>query len=129
MQEEGLRLKPYTDTVGKVTIGYGRNLTDKGITEIEAIDLLRHDVEETLSMLPYAIPYLLTMNEVRQRILADMAFNMGISTLLTFKKMLTYVKLSEYDLAANEMENSTWYRQTGVRAAKLTKMMRTGKDL
>ena len=127
--EEGLRLKPYVDTVGKVTIGYGKNLTDNGITEVQALDFLMEEINQVMEELPPKISFWNGLSEVRQRVLADMAFNMGVPTLLSFKKMLTYLKLGEYNLAADQMENSLWYEQVKGRAVKLTKMMRTGKDL
>jgi len=40
---EGLRLKPYHCPAGKLTIGIGRNLEDKGITEKEALMLLENE--------------------------------------------------------------------------------------
>ena len=127
--EESLRLKPYVDTVGKITIGYGRNLTDDGISEVEAVDFLRTEIDEVLQELPPKISFWNNLNEVRQRVLADMAFNMGVPTLLTFKRMLAYMKINEFDLASNEMENSLWATQVYGRAVKLAQMMRTGKDL
>jgi lysozyme len=127
--EEGLRLKPYVDTVGKITIGYGMNLTDRGITEVQAIDFLTQEIDEVMTELPPKIPFWDKLSEVRQRVLADMAFNMGVPTLLTFKRMLTYLKLNEYELAANEMLDSEWAEQVHGRAVKLAQMMRTGKDL
>ena len=127
--EESLRLKPYVDTVGKITIGYGRNLTDDGISEVEAVDFLRTEIDEVLQELPPKISFWNNLNEVRQRVLADMAFNMGVPTLLTFKRMLAYMKINEFDLASNEMEDSLWATQVHGRAVKLAQMMRTGKDL
>jgi lysozyme len=129
MIDEGLRLHPYLDTVGKTTIGYGRNLTDNGISEVEAIDLLQHDIDKVMEMLPSAIPFWAKLSDARQRVLANMCFNMGLPTLLSFKKMLAYLKINEYELAAHEMENSLWYKQVGGRAVRLTVMMRTGKDV
>lgn len=129
MKEEGLRLHPYTDTVGKLTIGYGRNLTDNGITEVEAVDMLRHDIETVVDELPKKIPLFLAIDEVRQRVLADMAFNMGIPTLLSFKQTLHYIQIKNFDMAAKEMEDSLWYKQVGTRAARLCTMMRTGRDI
>ena len=43
---EGLRLKPYKCTSGALTIGYGRNLDARGITEAEAEMMLSHDIDD-----------------------------------------------------------------------------------
>jgi len=128
-QEEGLRLKPYKDSLGFLTIGYGRNLETNGITEVEAVDMLQHDVIFVVNELPKVIPMFLAIDEVRQRVLTDMAFNMGVQTLLTFKRMIHNVQIKNFNAAADEMESSTWYKQVGTRAAKLATMMRTGRDL
>ena len=86
-RHEGLRLKPYRDTVGKLTIGYGRNLDDRGISEDEAGFMLDNDIDLVVAELE-RMPLFLSLNPVRQVVLANMAFNMGMPTLLTFRRML-----------------------------------------
>ena len=44
VRHEGLRLKPYRCTAGKLTIGIGRNLDDCGISQTEAYLLLENDI-------------------------------------------------------------------------------------
>src|ERR1039458_3658844 len=104
-RDEGLRLKPYKDTVGKTTIGYGRNLDDSGISEEEASYLLSNDVERTADMLSQALPAIdkLLMNDnVRWCVLVAMAFNMGINGLLQFHNMLAAVQAGDWDLRSEE---------------------------
>lgn len=127
-RHEGLRLKPYTDTVGKLSIGVGRNLTDRGISEAEAGVLLANDIEIVRIELSNAAPWWLRLDDVRQRVLADMAFNLGVPVLLTFSVMLAAVKRGDFALASAEMLRSRWAEQVGERAQRLARMMRTGRD-
>lgn len=128
-RHEGLRLKPYTDTVGKLTIGVGRNLTDRGISEAEAGVLLANDIEAVRLELTNNWPWWLQLDDVRQRVVMDMAFNMGVPVLMTFGRFLARLKRGEFDAAAAEMLASLWARQVGDRAQRLAKMMRTGQDV
>jgi len=126
VQHEGLRLKPYTDTVGKLTIGVGRNLTDVGITDDEAALLLDNDITRVWQELTHAVGCFSSLDEVRQHVLLDMAFNLGVPRLLKFEKMLAAVEGHHFDVAADEMLNSKWASQVGKRAQTLAAMMRDG---
>lgn len=123
--DEGLRLRPYRCTEGKLTIGYGRNLQDNGISRDEAEQLLRNDVDEIERELKGIRQYHY-LDPNRQTVLANMAYNMGVSGLKTFKLMLANISLGDYDGAAREMLNSKWARQVGDRAKRLADIMRTG---
>ena len=125
IRDEGLRLLPYTDTVGKLTIGVGRNLTDKGISEEEARLLLDSDIKEHLQLLDDNLEWWRTMSENRQRVLANMAFNLG-SRLLGFTNTLAAMKRGDCEAAADGMAASKWATQVGPRADRLVKIMREG---
>lgn len=125
-RDEGVRLKPYRDSVGKLTVGIGRNLDDVGISDAEADFLLANDIARSVADLDRALPWWRTLDEVRQRVLANMAFNVGITKLLTFKNTLRMVKDAEYGAAAEAMKASLWHRQVGPRAVRLEQMMRDG---
>lgn len=125
-RDEGVRLKPYRDSVGKLTVGIGRNLDDVGISDAEADFLLANDIARSVADLDRALPWWRTLDEVRQRVLANMAFNVGITKLLTFKNTLRMVKNAEYGAAAEAMKASLWHRQVGPRAVRLEQMMRDG---
>lgn len=125
-RDEGVRLKPYQCTAGKTTIGVGRNLDDRGITEHEADYLLLNDIELVTVQLDKSIPWWRTMSDARQRVLANMCFNLGISGLLYFKNTLVAMKAGKYDDAAEGMLKSLWAKQVGQRAVRLAKMMREG---
>ena len=123
---EGLRLKPYQCTAGKWTIGYGRNLEDNGITKFEAEQLLTHDVSGVIMQLSEAIDGWHCLNEARKAVLVNMAFNMGVSGLMKFKKTLGYVRLKMYKEASVEMLDSGWAEQVPNRAAELSVQMESG---
>ena len=127
-RHEGRRLFPYVDTVGKVTIGCGRNLTDCGIRDTEADLMLDNDITECLAELDVRLPWSERLDEVRQRVLADMMFNLGWSRLSRFTRTLTAIERGEYGTAATQMLTSLWARQVGQRAQRLAAMMATGKE-
>lgn len=127
-RHEGLRLKPYRDAVGKLTIGYGRNLEDRGISEDEAGFMLDNDIDQVVAELE-RLPLYLGLDSVRQTVLANMAFNMGVPTLLEFRRMLGALAEKDWDRAADEMLDSKWARQVGSRAVELSELMRRGEAL
>ncbi|ASU03425.1 lysozyme [Pseudoalteromonas phage SL25] len=126
-KHEGLKLKPYTDTVGKLTLGIGRNLEDKGITEQEALFMLNNDVDYFYKKITKELPWIKNLDDARQNVLVNMAFNLGVNGLLSFKNMLNAVATCRFLLASEEMLNSKWARQVGNRAVELSEQMRTGE--
>lgn len=123
---EGLRLKPYQDTVGKATIGVGRNLDDRGISMHEAMLMLDHDIDDVEADLDRVMPWWRSLSEARQLVLADMCFNLGVARLTAFKNTLAAMKAGDYEAAADGMLASRWASQVGKRAQKLAKAMREG---
>lgn len=123
---ENLKLKPYVDSVGKLSIGIGRNLDDRGITVEEAFYLCRNNIKECKVDLDKNLPWWRKLDNNRQIVILDMCFNMGITKLLKFVNTLNAMKNGRYEDAAKGMENSLWYKQTKRRAVKLVKVMRTG---
>lgn len=120
------RFYPYRDSVGKLTIGYGRNLDDRGLSLQEVELLLDNDIEEHMQELFEKVPWIKRLDGVRQSVLVDMAFNLGVAGLLAFKRTLTSVQNGDYTLAGMQMLASKWARQVKRRALTLSKMMRTG---
>ncbi len=125
---EGVRDRPYKDSVGKLTIGVGRNLTDKGLKPKEIEYLLMNDIMECIDDLNKYLPWWRQLNEVRQRVLMDMSFNLGIGGLLGFKNTLAFIQSGDYEQASQNMLSSKWAGQVGQRARRLSEMMRTGQD-
>lgn len=122
--DEDLRLTPYKCPAGKLTIGVGRNLEDNGITRAEAYHLLRNDVDQCHRLLSLAIPFYDRLPFDKKEILLNMCFNMGLTTLLTFKRMLAAMAVNNWDEAAHEMGRSDWAKQVGVRAKRLIEKMK-----
>lgn len=126
-RHEGLRLKPYYCTANHLTIGYGRNLEDRGLTQDEADYLLANDIASVRAKLADQIPWYLNLSSVRQAVLVNMAFNLGVGGLLKFKKMLAAVQQSNYEVAAVEMLDSRWADQVGYRSQELAEQMRVNE--
>lgn len=125
---EGLRLKPYKCTAGKLTIGYGRNLDDVGISQAEADMLFERDfakAEADARRLCKEFDIDVdSLIEQRFYVLTDMMFNLGYSRLSKFKKLLYALKTGSYETAAREMLDSNWAKQVGNRAIKLSTLMK-----
>ena len=126
--DEGLRLKPYTCTAGKMTIGYGRNLDDVGITSAEAEDMLRQDLTVAeLDAKTFATQAVWGgLSPARRAVLINMAFNLGLTRLRQFKRFHLNMAAYAYAQAADEMLDSKWARQVGPRAQRLSDTMRHG---
>lgn len=126
-RHEGIELKPYQDTVGKWTIGVGRNLDDIGISEQEAEMLLLNDIKEAERQLITTMPWTQELDEVRFSALLNFVFNVGIGTASKFVNAMGLLKEKNYDMAADEMLNSRWAKQVGNRAIEVTDQIRTGE--
>lgn len=124
---EGLKLRPYRCTAGKLTIGVGRNLEDRGISKAEALYLLDNDIEQVTTELSRRLPWFLDLDEPRRAVLIDMGMNMGVGGLMTFKRALAALGRGHYAEAAREMKDSNWYHQVGSRGIRLVEQMRTGE--
>jgi len=123
IEEEGFRLKPYKCTSNKLTIGVGRNLEDRGITQDEALYLLENDIIYFENQLTKSLPWFYAIHITAQLVLIDMAFNMGVNGLLAFKNTLRYIRDGEYLKASVEMLDSRWAAQVGKRAKDLSNLM------
>jgi lysozyme len=124
--DEGKKNKPYRDTVGKLTIGVGRNLDDRGLSDDEISYLLGNDIKMVERELDIAMPWWRGMCDARQNVIAAMAFNLGVPGLKTFTNTLQAMRDGRYSDAADGMLQSKWAQQVGARAVRLSKMMREG---
>lgn len=122
--DEDLRLMPYRCPAGKLTIGVGRNLEDNGITREEAYYLCHNDVDTCHRQLSLAIPFYDRLPSDKKEILLNMCFNMGLTRLQGFRRMLAAMAVRDWESAAHEMEDSDWARQVGIRAKRLINKMR-----
>ena len=132
-RDEGVRYEPYFDVVGIKTVGVGHNLKAKPLGLIYPIDdamvdrILALDIADVFEALDDHLPWWRALSEVRQRVLANMAFNLGIGGLLGFNNTLAAVKDERYAEAAKGMLASKWARQVGDRAKRLAEMMEKDK--
>ena len=148
IKHEGLKLQVYKDTLGIDTIGIGRNLEDRGITkqeldeldipsinhvyeygitEADAVYLATNDVQIVEEELVRAHPCVDRLDSVRQLIVMDMAFNMGVPRLCKFKKMWNAIHNEDFINAAKEMLDSRWANQVKSRSTKLANAMHNGE--
>ena len=126
IRHEGLRLTVYDCPAGYKTVGVGRNLEGKGITEEEAMYLLDNDIKDFQESLSKELLWFDSLDECRRNILTNMAFNLGVSGLLKFKNTLTAVENKNWEEAASQMLESRWAEQVGSRAVELSELMKTG---
>ena len=122
---EGYRSHPYLDTVGKLTIGWGHNIEDLGITKEEANFIFNNDFDRCKKQLKKFEWYVDQPKNV-QAALINMCFNIGIKRLLGFKKMISAIINQDYTTAAKEALDSKWAQQVGKRAKDIAVMIREG---
>lgn len=143
MVNEGCVLKSYKDSVGKLTIGIGRNLDDNPLSEEElcyvghncrtkfisndqAAYLCRNDLKKVRADLDRELPWWRDLCFDRQYVMIDLCFNMGIRTLLTFKRTLESIASGFYIRAAEQLLQSKYAKQVGKRADRNAYALRTG---
>ena len=126
-RSDGLRLKPYRDSAGKLTIGVGRNLDDNGISEAEARLLLARDVDDAWRDLDDNCPWWGRMPEPARAALLNQCFDLGWSRLSKLKSMLAALKRGDYHAAADEVEDGKWFREVGDRARRVVELYRVAR--
>lgn len=131
IRDEGVELTPYRDSVGKLTIGVGRNLEDVGISRAEADYLLDNDIARAKIALNQALPWTANLDAVRRAVFINMVFNMGLGNsergLLSFRNTLAAAERREWGVVAAGMRASKWARQVGDRAERLARQIETGE--
>ena len=127
IEHEGMKEFPYRCTAGKLTIGVGRNIQEKGITKAEALFLLDNDITEVVDDLKkvFGQPTWDLFPDVVQLVCSDMRFNMGPLGFREFKNMIAAAKVNDWKGMKACMINSAWYKQVGVRSKQLASMMDT----
>jgi lysozyme len=133
-RDEGIELVAYPDPLTRAspwTIGCGHCGPDvhPGLTwtEQQAEDALKADIAKAIAGLDHAIPWWRKLCDVRQDVLVNMAFNMGVEGLLKFRHMLTAAEDGHYYAAAAEMRASQWAKQLPKRSHRLAAQMATGE--
>lgn len=123
---EGLELKPYVDSRGKLSIGYGRCLETAGISLEEAEMLLTNDLLDTRKRVELCFDWFNSIDSVRQDVIIMMAYNLGVTGLSKFYHMIDAIKAGDFQAAGDRMLESVWSRQVGNRSFVLFKMMKSG---
>ena len=93
--------------------------------EIDAA--LAGDIARACAGLDTAFPWWRSLDDARQDVLAQMAFQMGTGGLVKFRTTLAHVQAGRFAEAAEAMGKSAWARQTPARARRLAEQMRTGE--
>ncbi len=148
IEHEGMVLTVYKDSLGIDTIGIGRNLKDRGISreELDYLDIPNMEVVHEHGISEADARYLAlndiaivenelcrvhncveNLDSVRQLVLMDMAFNMGVPRLCKFVKMWNAIHEEKWEAASREMLDSKWARQVGRRAKILSDAMASGE--
>lgn len=125
-RQEGFRSELYKDTKDKWTIGYGRCLETNPLTEAEAEYLLDSDITKIWHLLTTKINFFGGLSDSRQHVLISMTYNLGLSGMMGFRKMLNAMETANFDVAAREMLDSAWAKEVEGRANELAAMMRDG---
>lgn len=124
--DEGIRSKPYVDIVNKVTIGIGRNLSDKGLSKEEIDFLFKNDLVEAEFTARKLVKNFEQLSDNRKAVIINLAFNLGETRLAKFINTLIAIEQEEWEKAAQGLESSLWYKQVGDRAKRLVKIIREG---
>jgi lysozyme len=137
-RDESERQYAYDDANGKtlakggtlqanLTIGVGRNLSAKGISQKERDFLLANDVEDATVALEAAFPWAMELDDVRKGALLNMVFNMGVRGLSGFHDFLAKMQAKDFAGAKDAMLDSLWAKQVGPRASRLAVQIETGQ--
>ena len=125
-RDEGVVLTLYQCSAGKNTIGVGRNLDDRGITDDESDYLLSNDIDICIEELTNAFPWFVDLSDTRQRVMVNMCFNLGLSRLMGFKNFLAAMEAGDWETAGVEMLDSKWAVQVGPRSTRLKDLVLEG---
>jgi len=132
--DEGVRYTPYNDTLGVKTTGVGHNLQvsplpygwSYPLTDDQVNHLLTADLQNVFTRLGVRIPWWSSLDDVRQRVICNMCFQLGVNGLMGFTNTLEFVEQGDFQQASEGMLASQWATQTPARAQRLATMMSTG---
>mgnify|MGYP001492931249 FL=1 len=125
---EGVEHKPYKCTAGYLTIGVGRNIEERGLSDDEIDYILSNDVNIATDELVATFDWYADLDPIRQRVVVDMVFNLGMPRFKQFQNMIAAIEAGDWMEASDEMMDSRWAQQVGLRASRLAEMMETGED-
>ena len=132
--DEGVRYAPYLDSRGFQTIGVGHNM-DAGplpswwtfpLTDDQVNTLLTADLQSALNDLDDFIPWWAALDDVRQRAMLNLCFNLGWSKFREFAQFQSFVKAGAYAAAGQDLGNTPWFKEVGERGPRIVAMIETG---
>lgn len=126
IDDEGERLKPYLCTAKKLTIGYGRNLSDNGITKAEAMMMLQHDLGNAKVAAARCVSNFAHLTDARQEVVVQMIYQLGEPGFKKFRKTIAYIESCQWHKGAEEMLDSLWAKQTPNRARRTSQKFLRG---
>ena len=129
-RHEGVKPFAYQCSAGKTTIGVGRNIDEDGgigLCGAEIDFLLSNDIDRVETELENTFSWYKNLNLARKDAMVSIAFNLGLTRLLTFKLALSCMESEDYIMAGMEFDNSLWSKQVGARAEELCQMIETGE--
>lgn len=123
--DEGLNLYPYKDIFGNLTIGYGHNLSGKGVSKNAADFIFNEDVQECINDLE-KLSFWNELGDDRKIVMVCLCFNLGYAGLMQFRNLLNALENKDYESAAREILNSKAAKQLPARYEKMAYFMETG---
>lgn len=127
IDDESYRQFVYSDLTGHLTVGIGRNITTRGISQKEALFMLDEDIFYFSSKLSQLLSFFDNLDDARKIVLINICFNVGVQGLLNFKDMLSYIEKKDYNKASDEILDSKAAHQCPHRYQRLAYIMRTGE--
>lgn len=131
VEDEGLRHKPYKCTAGKLTIGVGRNIEDRGISDATAFQMLEEDIYLALddAYKIFTVEFFNSLSQPRQHAILNMILNLGGVRFSKFKNMIAAIRSNDWKLAAKEAKQSLWYQQVKARGDRIIELLENEKYL
>lgn len=144
-RDEGYDPEPYKDTLGIWSIAIGRNLEANPLTGQEwkqlldageitisinhagALRLLVAGVQDAQVTCAITFRWWSSLDLIRRDVIANLCFNLGMTRLLGFRLMFEAMQARDYERAADELEDSRWFKQVGRRGPRLVKQLRQGR--
>jgi|TARA_X000001388_G_scaffold76453_1_gene73857 lysozyme len=131
-EHEGFIAKPYLDSLGKATIGYGHLITEednfeegKEYSKDELLKLFDKDFAKAEMGADQLVGHIQELHIEAKNIVTEMVFQLGTQGVRNFKNMISALEARDYQRASAEMLDSRWNAQTPNRCQSLAKIMST----
>jgi lysozyme len=127
IHDEGVMASAYSDSEGYLTIGVGRLIDEKRGGKLSADEieyLLDNDIDKIINQATREFTWYHDLSEIRQEVILNMIFNLGIGGVKKFKNMINALERHDWEDSAREMLDSKWSGQVGHRAIRLSEAMR-----